>query len=227
MVLDSLSTLQARNNRRLFVMEFLGDNAQDRLPDDLVGLVTKHAFGGRIPTGDHAIEVLGNDGIVGALHDGSQPESSILEASPVRGITRNFRSTNHTPHRVANGRHAERDLQAFARLVEALGFVMVHALARTNFFQDHRLFMLQVRRDDGKDRSPDDFVGGKAEKPLRGRIPIGHNAIQVFRDDGIVRGFNDGCQAGQSCLLAAPFVRGTTNHGSADHLVRSVENGRH
>ena len=50
-----------------FALQVLGNQHADRLPDRLRFLVTEHPLGGRVPRRDDAVEVLGDDGVVGGL----------------------------------------------------------------------------------------------------------------------------------------------------------------
>src|SRR5690242_17359570 len=53
-------------------MQFLRDDAQDRLSDDLVRAIAEDAFSRRIPRADGAIERFADDGIIRALDEGGQ-----------------------------------------------------------------------------------------------------------------------------------------------------------
>jgi len=72
-VADALAPRDAGANLLLLLVMVLGDEAGDGLADHLCGGVTKEALGSVIPVRDDAGELLGNDGVLSGLDDGSEP----------------------------------------------------------------------------------------------------------------------------------------------------------
>ena len=87
---------------------------------------------------------------------------------------------------------------------------MFNALTGTYLGQDHRLIRLKIFWDDGQDVAADDLMWGIAEDAFRCRVPAGDDAIQVFGDYGIFRGFD---QRGvtQRRLLVVHLLRDVTS----------------
>ena len=71
-MVDPLPRTEAFQNSRFFIESILGDQAMHRLSDHFLCRVSEKALRPLIPTHDAAIEVFGNDGVIGRLHDRSQ-----------------------------------------------------------------------------------------------------------------------------------------------------------
>ena len=54
--------------------------------DDLLGGITEDALGSLVPTGDHPVQILGCDDVVGRLHDRCQPLVQLLGPPPLRHV---------------------------------------------------------------------------------------------------------------------------------------------
>ena len=85
----SIACPDLTQNRRLFVLQFRRNDGQDRTANDFVGRVTKHPLGCGIPVRNDTVEILGNNGIVGGIDNGS--ESSMLRLDDI------FESVQKTP----------------------------------------------------------------------------------------------------------------------------------
>jgi hypothetical protein len=65
---------------------------------------------------------------------------------------------------------------------------MVHTFATLEPPENFRLFLLAVRRNQHRNGLADGFLGRVAEQTLRAFVPTGDNAVEVYADDGVVRG---------------------------------------
>ncbi len=87
-VLDALAVPHAIQDL-LFLLDPLRRQQQrDRLADDLLRPVAEEAFCPRVPGLDDAVEVLGEDGIVGRLDDCRQPRQRLLGLLAVGDVHR-------------------------------------------------------------------------------------------------------------------------------------------
>jgi hypothetical protein len=77
-VVDAFALAQTAENLLLFLVPLGGNDDGDCLADGLFGSETKEALRPGVPSADGPIEVLGDDGVVGALNDGGKPRSGIL-----------------------------------------------------------------------------------------------------------------------------------------------------
>src|SRR5437660_5704931 len=77
-------------------------------------------------------------------------------------------------------------------LVDALGFVVIHALAAPDGRKDLRHVVGTVRGHDARDGLAHHLRCRVAEEAVRTLVPAGHHAIEGLPDDGIVRELDDG-----------------------------------
>ena len=66
----------------------------------------EHSIGRWVPRGDDTVQVLANDGIIGA---GNNRREESLQTLLLRDIPGNFGSANHAPGGVSDRRHRKRD----------------------------------------------------------------------------------------------------------------------
>ena len=71
-MLDAAATADALDHVRFFVQTVGRHHDGDRLADGLVGGVPINLLGALVPALNHAIEILGNDGVFAGFHDGPQ-----------------------------------------------------------------------------------------------------------------------------------------------------------
>src|SRR5688572_15578007 len=91
---------------RLFVHPFRRYDRRYRLPDDLFGPITEHAFSAGIPGLNNAIQVFRDDGISGILHNRGQPRPREISLSLFGHVTEHQHRTEHRAVPGANGRGA-------------------------------------------------------------------------------------------------------------------------
>jgi len=77
---------------------------------------------------------------------------------------------------------------------------MINTLPSSEGRENISLFAKAVWRDNQSNMLADRFVGGVSKNSLCSFVPMDDSAIEVFSDNGILRRFNDGSEAGL-CLL--------------------------
>jgi hypothetical protein len=71
-------------------------------------------------------------------------------------------------------------------------FKVLDALTASDTFENRRLLIKPVRRNQNRDRLTYHFLGRIAEDALCALVPIDDYAVKVLADDGIIRGLDDG-----------------------------------
>src|SRR3984893_3269295 len=69
---------------------------------------------------------------------------------------------------------------------------MLDTLAAPDTFENCRLLIMPVRRNQNRDRLAYHFLGRIAEDSLRAVVPTGDYAFEVLANNGIIRGLDDG-----------------------------------
>jgi hypothetical protein len=69
---------------------------------------------------------------------------------------------------------------------------MLDTLAAPDTFENRRLLIMPVRRNQNHDRLAYHFLGRIAEDSLRAVVPTGDYAVEVLANNGIIRGLDDG-----------------------------------
>jgi hypothetical protein len=101
-------------------------------------------------------------------------------------VARDVGGADRAPRRVADGRDADRDLDARAVLVQAHGLQVAHLLAAAQGGLDLRELRVQVFGDDGRDVLAQDLLGLVAVEPLGRRVEARDDAFERLRDDGVL-----------------------------------------
>jgi hypothetical protein len=77
-MLDALPGAQTAEDLAFLILELRRDDDGNRLSDGFVGGKSENAFCSGVPAGDDAVEVFGDDGVVGRLDDGRKPVLRLL-----------------------------------------------------------------------------------------------------------------------------------------------------
>ena len=109
------------------------------------------------------------------------------------------------PPRVSDRRNREGNLKRSTIFADADRIEMIYALAPLEAVQNLRLFVAPVRGNQHGDGPPDRFLGRVAEQPLRAFVPTGDDAVEVFADDRVVGGIDNGRQQRSSLLAVLAF----------------------
>src|SRR5256885_2271705 len=64
-----------------------------------------------------------------------------------------------------------------------------------NSFEDVRLFVQAIQRDQHGDRLAENFFSSVTKDALGAFVPASNHAVEVFADDGVIGRFDDGRQA--------------------------------
>jgi hypothetical protein len=94
-----------------------------------------------------------------------------------------------SPARVRDRRDGQRNVDEGSVLPHS--FEVLDSLAAVNLLEDRGLFILMVERYDDRHRPADGLFGGKAEKPLRAAVPAEDQAVEILREDGVFRRFDN------------------------------------
>src|SRR5215831_9882829 len=97
---------------------------------------------------------------------------------------------------------------------------MVRAFATLEPPENFSLFLLAVGKNEHRNGPADGFLGGVAEQALRAFVPTGDNALEVYADDGVVRGIDNRSQCTDSSIGALPL--GHIFDREENHLRRVV-----
>jgi hypothetical protein len=167
-------------------LQFVRNQHADGPPDGVGRRVAEHAFRRRIPRRDRAVQVLGDDRIVGRLDDGDEPATGRGGLRAVRDVTGDFRRADHPARIIVNRRDGQRDRNQRPVLALADGVEVRDPFARSNAPEDHVLLGLPIGRNDHANRLADRFRCGVAKHAFSRTIPGGDDAVQVLADDRVI-----------------------------------------
>jgi hypothetical protein len=102
-------------------------------------------------------------------------------------VAGHLRRPDHIAEMIAQRRHCQRHIDATAILGYAYGFVVIDALAQRQVRQDASLVLVQLWRNDQRDRPADRLFRLVAEDAHGASIPRRDDAIERLADDCIVR----------------------------------------
>jgi hypothetical protein len=63
---------------------------------------------------------------------------------------------------------------------------MVHAFPSSNVLQNAVFLVESVRRNQQGDGLTDRFLSAEAKQSFRATVPTGHDASEIFADDGVI-----------------------------------------
>src|SRR5208282_4725951 len=92
---------------------------------------------------------------------------------------------------VADRRDGEGNVDEAAILAPTHRLELADALAATGLVEDRRFFLETVEGSDDRHRLADRLLGGEAEEPLGPLVPGEDHAVEILRQDRVVRGFDD------------------------------------
>src|SRR2546423_13454775 len=87
-MINALAPTNPLQDARLFVLPLSRDEGHDRFADDFFWSVTEEPFSGCIPTGDVAIQVFADNGVIGIFDDGRQPSACFLATPSVGNVAK-------------------------------------------------------------------------------------------------------------------------------------------
>src|SRR6202007_50503 len=96
---------------------------------------------------------------------------------------------------------------------------------RLDFLDDFNFFVAELRRDDGGDWLPNDFLLPVTEDPLGAFIPALDNSVQILADNSIVGRFHDGCKTERSLLALFLVGNVSCNFRRSDNISIVVLDG--
>ena len=85
-VIDLLTGADLREHGVFFALQLVRNEHANRLPDGFRGGVAEHPFGGGIPRGDDALEILADDRVVARVDDGRQMAARARQALAIADV---------------------------------------------------------------------------------------------------------------------------------------------
>ncbi len=132
-----------------------------------------------------------------------QPVAFEDRAFLIGDVARDLRGADHPARRVAHGRDGERHVHQTPVLGDAYGLEVFHPHAVADARDDLVFLGLAFGRNEHADRLADEFMGRIAEQTLRGGVARADGAVEILRDDRVVRRVDDRRQIGALLVLAA------------------------
>src|SRR5260370_30487082 len=80
-------------------------------PDHAGCRAPEQALGGGIPSRDHTVQLLRDNGVIGRIHDGRKPQGFLLSPPALGNIAADSRGSHDISSRVANGRDSSVDFK--------------------------------------------------------------------------------------------------------------------
>lgn len=174
------------------------------------------------------------DQIPGAVFHLAQKQFLLLlHAFSFGDVAGDLRGADHAAFPILDRRHSDRQIDEASVLALPDGLVVLQAVSASNFFQDRRLFVEPIGRNEDSDRPADGFSCTEAEEALRSLVPARDDPVEVFADDGVVGRFYDRYEALLQLFDAllvrndfVPFVLGGAFIVSMDSAARAKPRGR-
>ena len=151
------------------------------------------------------------------------PEQQILplfRPFALGNVTGNFGRADDIAAEVSDWRNGQRNIDEASVLALSDRLVMVDPLTAPDAFEDFGFFVMAIGRNEYSHRLADRLLARVAEEALRATVPARNDAVDVFRNDGVVGRFDN-----RGVVLRGFFVSfalGDINQhvDCADELVR-------
>jgi hypothetical protein len=141
----------------------------------------------------HAADALGFG--AGGFFAGEELFAFTEDAFDAGNIARDFGDADDVSVGVFDGGDCDGDIQGAAVFAEADGFKVIDTLPAAKLIQYFGFFIEAIGWEKDGDGLADHFFGGVAEHSLGGLIPAFDDAVEIFADDGVVGGGNDGFES--------------------------------
>lgn len=119
------------------------------------------------------------------VHFPKQELLPFLRALGLRDVTGDFRGAYDFASLIFDRRNGEGNIDEAPVLALSNRLVMIDTLAPADTFEDHRLFVMSVRRNEHGYRPSDGLLRGVAKEELGATVPSHNHAIEVFGKDRI------------------------------------------
>lgn len=117
-------------------------------------------------------------------------------------IAGNFRGADYFPGLIGHRGNGQRDLNQTSVLAAALSFEMIDRLAAPDAMENIGFLMQAFGRDDYGNRFANRLLAKITEQALSPLVPGLNNAVEIFADDGVVAGFDNGRKTTRYALRA-------------------------
>ena len=154
--------------------------------------VAEHALRRRVPGGDDAVEVLGDDRVVRRFDHRGEPPAAASAALALADVARDLRRADDAARRRRKSGETVSEIGISVpsfrwRIVSKCATAWPARMrARTSSSSPWRSAGMIIRIE-----RPDRLGGGVAEHPLRGPVPRRDDAVQILADDGVVGRFDN------------------------------------
>src|SRR6185503_13336863 len=96
--------------------------------DNFLGSITEDALSAFVPTGNNALQSLGDDRVVGEIDYGGEAGAEFVLVFLRGDIARDLRGADYFSVRIANRRDTERDVQQSAILAPTDSLIMIDSI---------------------------------------------------------------------------------------------------
>ena len=120
----------------------------------------------------------------------------------LRNVAGDFRRADDRSCLVGHRRNGQRNINQASVLATPLGFEMIDRLAAADTIENAYFLVPALGRNDDRNRLADNLVGGIAEEALCRFVPRRDDTVEVFADDGVIAGFDNGRKATLDALRA-------------------------
>ena len=186
------------------------DEPGDGLSDHFLFSVAKESLSALVPAGDHTIEILADDGIVGGRNDGRQKHAGALRVfqSPAFAqIHRDRQCRDNMIDLVLNWEEGDRHVGETPVPIDAPCLIVLGSFPVANPLKNLALIGTIVRGNDQGEVPAENFVSTVSEHSFRCGIPGSHKPIQVARDDRFFGKFANSSKFQTRKRLAAVVLR--------------------
>src|SRR5579884_1918865 len=224
-VVYPLATAELSQNGRLLMHAIFGHEHGHRFAHRLLRRVAEQTLRAFVPGCNDAVQVFAYDGVVGGIDNGGKQAIRSFAAFRLGNVAGDLGSADDFAVRVLNRRDGERNVEQRAVFSAANGFEMIDALSPPQSREDLRLLIQAIWRNEHGDRFAHGFFRRVAEHPLRAFVPAHDDAVQIFADDRIVGGVDDGAQQ-QGRAFGSPAVRDIARNGELNRAAVGVPQRR-
>src|SRR5690348_54188 len=103
---------------------------------------------------------------------------------------------------------------------------MVDSFAGSELPEDLIFFVVQIFRNEPQHRAANDLLRGIAEHPIGSLIPALDHSIQIFADDGVIRGIDDGSKTKLAVINSTAITNIPSDLRCTYHSACAIPYGR-
>src|SRR6202035_869200 len=127
---DAFATAQTTDNLLFFAAQFRRNDKGDRLANGFLRRETEDLLRAGIPSVDDAVEIFGDDAVVGGFDDGGQPPVGVLGSLSFSDVVKEIHNANNRAVAVSNRINVHRNRNAASVRLFDDDILFVHRDAR-------------------------------------------------------------------------------------------------